>query len=349
MHLLLMAAAAAALTGYGKPRPFEWGVNGHPMAQVGYRDVPIAAQLDLVAQLGARWYRCDWSQEGFEKDLARHEELAREAAHRGLRILPVIFPSVGARSDADPAAIRKASFEFAKAVAAHFRGKVTHYELDNELDCVAMIHKGEVDRNGAEWKWGDADGDKPEQFEEKRYAKVRAEMQGLSEGIRAGDPSARTIVDTAGWLHTGLFERLVREDKVPFDILGWHWYSEMGDMTKVRGSIDMIARLKAYGKPTWITEIDRRDGSKGGKQQEHAEYLSSVARQMAVHPDIAAFFVYELLDEPYFGADNPESHYGLVELRQGAGGKWELGAKKAAFTALRDTLRQIREAAAARP
>ena len=29
--------------------PFHWGVNGHPTAQEGYRQVPIATQLDLVA------------------------------------------------------------------------------------------------------------------------------------------------------------------------------------------------------------------------------------------------------------------------------------------------------------
>ncbi len=46
-------------------------------------------------------------------------------------------------------------------------------------------------------------------------------------------------------------------------------------------------------------------------------------------------FVYELLDEPYFGPDNPESHYGLVELLRGSDGCWQVGRRKPAFGALR--------------
>ena len=348
--------AFGCLSAAGAPvraQPFRWGVNGHPHVQEGYRQISVARQLDLVAQLGAGWYRNDWDQARWEKDPAAFDSLVAEAARRGLRILPVIFPSVSCRSDATPERIRRASFEFAKSIATRFRGRVSHWELDNEVDNLTMVRKGETCRTGIVWQWGDPGGDRPEHYEETRYQKAKSELIGLHEGIKAGDPSARTIVDCAGWLHYGFMERLVREDRVPFDILGWHWYSEMGDMTRVRGRFDLVAHLRGYGKPIWITEINRRGGSVGGKASAQASYLRDAARQVRGMADVEAFFAYELLDEPYFGADNPESHYGLVETVRGLDGRWRVGGQKPAYHALAavivDDARPASRPAASRP
>ena len=321
-------------------RPFAWGVNGHPLTQVGYLDVPIPRQLDLVTVLSAGWYRFDCNAEGFRRNTARFDELLAEAERRHLHLLPVLFSSPSGRSEsATPARIREAAHTFARDIAARYKGRITHWELSNELDTAAMIRKGETTRSGKLWVWGDADGSSPDDFHEDRYQKAKAEIAGLQEGVKAADPGAVTIIDTAGWLHYGFVERLVREDRVPFDVLAWHWYSEMGDITKVRGKLDLLNLLGGYGKPLWITEIDRRDGSRGGNAQEQASYLGQTAAQMAARPDVGAFFVYELLDEPYFGATNPESHYGLVELAQDAGGTWRVARKKAAFDAYRTAIR----------
>lgn len=339
--LLFVLAFTTAVAAGAAPKPFHWGVNGHPHVQEGYRQVPISTQLDLVAKLGARWYRCDWSQGSLEKEPALYDNLVREAARRRLHILPVIFPSVSCRSEAEPAQIKAAAFEFARALVKRYGGKITHWELDNELDNFSMVRKGEKCRSGLAWEWGDPDGDKPDHYEEARYQKVRAELAGLYEGVKAADPDAMTIIDSAGWLHYGFFERLVREDKVSFDLLGWHWYSEMGDMTKVRGSFNVLEHLKGYGKPIWVTEVNRRGGSQGGQEHEQAASLEQIARQLRPYPGVEAFFAYELLDEPYFGADNPESYYGLVEIVRGPDGRWRVSREKEAFGALRALIRSL--------
>ena len=318
--------------------PFHWGINGHSVSQDAYWKVPIATQLDLVAELGARWYRFDLSAGAFHGNTDRVDALLAGAEQRKLRLLPVLIAEPDARSkDATPAQIRAAAAAYAKEVVGRYKGRISHWELNNELDAFAMIRKGETTRSGKLWTWGDAEGSDPDTFDEGRYQKAKAEIIGLHEGVKAADPHAQTIVDTAGWLHYGFIERLVNEDRVPFDILAWHWYSECGDITNVQGKFNLVEFLKRYHRPLWITEINRRDGSKHGKEQEQADYVGRTAAQLRVNPGIAAFFVYELLDEPYFGTDG-ESDYGLVTVAKDGTGKWRVSRKKPAFDAFKSAI-----------
>jgi len=321
---------------------FHWGVNGHPNVQVGYIHVPLQQQLDLVRQLGAKWYRCDWDEGRWRRQNKDIDRLVELAEKRGIHILPVIFPATSFRSDATPEQIRAASFTFAKNIAAHFRGRIPYWELDNEMETTVMIRKGERDRHGKVWPYGTPAGDHPDRYEQSRYQKAKAELIGLHAGIKAGDPNAKTIVDCAGWLHYGFFERLVNEDKVPFDVLGWHWYSEMGDMTKVRGTINVLEKLRSYGKPIWITEINYRARARADDAPKQAAYLEAAAKRIHGYAGVDAFFVYELLDEPYFGNDNPESHYGLVTLLKSDDGRWRVGTKKPAFQSVRTVIESLK-------
>ena len=262
----------------------------------------------------------------------------------------MLFSSPGGRSKtATPEQVRTNAAAFARAIVSRYRGRITHWELSNELEAHAMIRRGETTRAGKLWKWaGDPDGSHADDYDEARYQRAKAEIQGLYDGVKAADPSALTIVDTAGWLHYGFVDRLVHEDHIPFDILAWHWYSEMGDMTKVQGKLDLVQLLQRYGKPLWITEINRRDGSKGGQEQAEADYLGKTAAQLRAQPAIQSFFIYELLDEPYFGKGG-ESDYGLVEVAKGADGKWQVKRKKLALAAFQAAVAAAANSAPARP
>jgi len=318
--------------------PFAWGVNGHPVSQEGYWHVPLEEQLDLVRELGAQWYRIDVSAASFQANTARLDELLAAARKRQIKLLPVLVAGDDLQNDKVPVAkLRDAAAAFGQAIATRYKDHITYWELGNELDGYAMIRKGEITRSGKVWEWdGAPDGSEADDYHSGRYERASAFIRGLLEGVKTADQAAQTLVDTAGWLHHGFMDRLVKEDRVPFDILAWHWYSEMGDMTRVRGQLDLLAILQSYGKPIWITEINRRDGSKGGKEREAASYLSSTAQQLSAHHAVKAFFVYELLDEPYFGP-NGESDYGLVQLRR-ENGVWKTGARKPAFEALRKVI-----------
>jgi hypothetical protein len=300
----------------------------------------MATQLDLVSELGAGWYRVDLGSDAFLAETARFDKLLSEAERRGIGLLPILVPMPGCRSqEATPAQVREAAFAFASTMAERYRGRITHWELDNELDIVAMIRKGETTRRGGEWKWGAPDGSSPDDYEEGRYLKARAEIQGLYDGIKAADPRARTIVDTSGWLHYGFIERVANEDHLQFDILAWHWYSEMGDITRVQGAIDLPQRLKRYGKPLWITETSRRDGSLGGREPELAEYVATAVARMGANPEVGGVFVYELLDEPYLGDGGD---YGLVTVTRDAQNRWSVARRKRAFEAYKAVIRASR-------
>jgi hypothetical protein len=312
----------------------RWGINGHPFSQSGYFDVSLEDQVRLVSASGATWYRVDVDTGNFLANTARLDELLKISERYGVQLLPVLIDAPGARgTEGTPAQIRSSAEQFARSVVDRYKGRISHWELSNELDDYALIRKGDVTRAGKHWDWGDPEGSHPDDFEEGRYQRAKAEILGLGDGVRAADPSAKTIVDTAGWLHYGFVERLAVEDHVPFDILSWHWYSEMGDMTRVQGSLDLVTYLQRFGKPLWLTEVGRRGGSAGGRDRELADYMTHDIARLAANPSVGALFIYELLDEPYFG-EAGESHYGLVTLGRGPLGHWVVTGMKPAFGAL---------------
>ena len=326
---------------------FYWGVNGHPLTQSGYFDVPMLDQVSLVAELGAGWYRVDLGSNDFAANTVRFDNLLTDSERRGIRLLPVLSSSPGGHSGtATPAEIHDAAFDFGRAVAGRYRGRITHWELGNELDIPALVRKWDTTRDGKLWQWGDPDGSRPEDYEEGRYRRAKAEITGLGEGVKAGDPAALTVVDTSGWLHYGFIERLAREDHVPFDVLAWHWYSEMGDITSVQGRLDLVRFLGRFGKPLWLTEVSRRNGSAGAGGRELADYVARDVAGMGANPGIAGLFIYELLDEPYFGQGG-ESQYGLVELARGRAAAWEVARRKQAFDAYKAVIAAGRRGQAA--
>jgi len=314
--------------------PVQWGINGHPLTQEAYWHVPLADQLDLVKESGATWYRISFGAKAFRENTARFDELLEKAEKRGLKLLPVLMPA-GLGTNKPIEQIREESAAFGKEMATRYKGRITHWELGNELDNFSMIKKGETTPSGKEWKWdGAPDGSSPDDYETGRYERCREFFRSLQQGIKEADPKALTMVDTSGWLHYGFIERLKQDGAADFDVLAWHWYSEMGDITAVSDKkIDVLQLLKErYQKPIWFTEINRRDGSKGGKEAEQAEYIVGPIAKLAKTGGIEAVFLYELLDEPYFG-ESGESHYGLVTVEKSSG-KWKATRRKPAFEAL---------------
>jgi hypothetical protein len=306
-----------------------WGINGHPFT--AYPGVTIEQQIDLVASLGMRSYRVNVTRIDQMEGLAH---LIAVASARHVQILPVLIPPANFERDTGPVLYTKA-YNFARAFVSHFQADIPVWELGNELENYAIIKPCEMRDDGTKYpcEWGPAGGVGPLEYYGPRAEKVIAVLHGLSDGVRSVSTTARRAIGSAGWGHTGIFDRL-RDKGVEWDISVWHMYSASS------GNEWAFKRLAAFGKPIWITEFNHplgsaKDGEEGQAQGLHDVMLGLSA--LASRYDIEAAFIYELLDETYW-APSYEASMGLVKLSPLPGGHWTLGQHKSAFDAVKKTI-----------
>ncbi|MDR6341391.1 hypothetical protein HNQ91_004464 [Filimonas zeae] len=302
----------AAVTRIKKAAPlvvadgFIWGINGHPLTQEAYKN-NIELQLNLVQKMGMSYYRVDVPTDtnGVVIQQAVMDELLHKSAARNISLLPMLYLTGWQKSSNEADAFRrgrKIGFSFASVYSSHFH----YYEMGNEEE--RKILKG-------------GHGDKTTDYDLQQFKLLAAFFKGMYEGIKAVDPAAQTIIDNSGWLHYGYFQ-LLRDYNVPYDILGLHWYSDMGDLDNAKGHGDILSIVSSFQKPVWITEINRRHGSWNSDgtsaEEDQRAWMDRYMLQLHQRKQVKAFFVYELLDEPAFAdkskpAYNPsESVYGVV-------------------------------------
>lgn len=301
-----------------------WGVNGHPFS--AYPGVPYEAQLDLVRETGFTQYRVNL---GDTNLFDAFDELLTLAERRHIGILPIIMP--GADFEGESAShLHDVGFEQARAWARQFRGRIRVWELGNEFEIYAILRPCEMRDDGTQYpcEWGRAGGVGSDEYFGPRWAKVSAALSGLSRGLHEGDRRARGAMGTAGWGHLGAFERM-KADGINWDITVWHDYPGVSE--------EYLGILHGYGKPIWITEfnsgnVDQSDEANGRDLMQRVAYY----RNMRTRYRIEAAFIYELLDEPYWG-DTYEARMGLYRLDRD-GENWRIGARKANGEAMRQAL-----------
>jgi hypothetical protein len=302
-----------------------WGVNGHPFT--AYPGLSLDEQLDAVRGLGVTHYRVNLKPDGSMADLDR---LLAAAEKRRLTILPIVSADILLDKD-DAETIYRRARDIGLKLAKRYAGRIKVWELGNELENYAIIQPCEMRDDGTQYPcaWGPAGGMGPLDYFGPRWAKVSAVLKGLSDGVHAGDPSALRAIGTAGWGHSGAFDRLAA-DKIGWDISVWHQYE--------RGQDVQLAHIAGFGKPIWITEFNHPNGSRDGEDAQ----ARGVAAMMQDYRDrraryrIEAAFVYELFDEPYW--DGYEASMGLVRQEKNARGSWRPAKPKPAYDAISDAL-----------
>ena len=304
-----------------------WGANGHPFT--AYDGVSLDDQLGFLADLGLKSYRVNIS--GLHSVPAL-EQLLAKAEPLGISILPVLIPSLQFEA-LTPEALRSRAHDFAFALVSRFKGRIKVWELGNELEVYAIIKPCEMQDDGKQYNcdWGLAGGNGLLDYYGPRWAKVSAVLKGLSEGTMAADGTARKAMGTAGWGHTGAFERM-RRDGIEWDISVWHLYGEDPEWA--------FKLLAGFGKPIWVTEMNHPRGSEPGERQQADGMRRWMKRLAELSPRyrVEAVQIYELLDEPYWAPD-AEAVMGLVRLERRAGGGWAPGAPKPAYNAVRAVVR----------
>jgi hypothetical protein len=315
-----------------------WGVNGHAVWY--YPGATLDQQMSMVRDLGMTYYRVDVHPNGVAADdlnVANNLALVVAAAKRhGVSILVTITPKVGEIDNETEASYYKKSYNAARSLVLRFKNDVHVWELDNEVERYAMVRPCETLDNGYVWHcdWGDIGGTNPGDYISARYNRLRGDIRGLSDGIASADATARRIVNVSAGFHYGFLQRLIN-DGVKFEIIGPHWYSTYGDIQDPNNNI--AKPLAALGKPIWITEFNRGYGSYHGQEAAQGFVIGQMATEfcyIAKIYNIQAAFVYELLDESYYG-DTFEAFMGLINLVKDKGGNWVYGPYKPAFSAIK--------------
>jgi len=305
-----------------------WGVNGHPIS--AYPGVGIERQLDFLVDLGMKSYRVNISRAEQASQLA---PIVRAAKVRGIGILPVITPAGMDLDNESVDELYDKAHALAVALGSQFKDDIRVWELGNEMENYAIIQPCEMRDDGSQYpcEWGPAGGDGPLHYYGPRWAKVSAVLKGLSDGMIEVDPKIRKAIGTAGWGHTGAFERM-KQDGIEWDISVWHMYG--GDPEPA------FRKLARYGRPIWVTEFNHPFGSQGGEEQQADGLRQAMKRlhKLQARYNVKAAHIYELLDETYWAPDF-EAYMGLVRLIARSDGGWTVGEPKPAYAAVRRLIR----------
>lgn len=292
---------------------FVWGVNGHPTQQATYSShESLEAQLKYLDHLGVTHYRLDLTVDTFGvvdsfqsgRSVSFERVLTAAAAHN-LQLLPVLTRRPDYR--ASPLANHRSAYLMARRFATRYGARLRHIEAGNETEDGALRYNLLVDSvtglpDTSYWA-----GTDDTHYDPERLKVVVAFLDGMVQGIRHGAPHLQIIINVAG-RHYGFFEALQRAG-VDFDIYGVHWYSNMHyDAGGFAALLKDLGRLPRPHLPVWLTEVNRRNGSQAERPgDDQAAWIARLATQLSAYPQVKAFFVYELLDQPAFA-----SSYGLV-------------------------------------
>lgn len=191
-------------------------------------------------------------------------------------------------------------YEWGKKVGSSYPGKVDYYQLANEVS-------GSVISSG--------NGLKKEDYDSQKYEILKDYLLGLRDGIHKTDPKAKFIL-SAHWICLAVIDMLIG-DGLEVDVIGWNWYSEMGDDLTHKpidegAPLDIPGHFAKYGKPFWIVEVNQSGGDTQGEEKQ-VEFLKNLINNSYNSEKISGMFVYKFVDSICTEGDKPTSHLGIVK------------------------------------
>ena len=277
---------------------FQLGINGHPLSTAPYLSIPATSQIQMIKTLGMKNYRIAVLTDSYGKlNSYDYPPLKTAADNGGIKLYPVLVPRT-----LDLNVSTAQAYNDGKNIGQGFGtlyGKdFDYYELGNELE-LRIIKPG-------------THGNKPEDYNLAGFQVIAAYLKGMDEGLKLGDFGAKTIIN-AGWVHYA-YLKMLEDAGVHFDVVGYHWYSNMeGNVNTTFNIPDITIKLaETFKKPIWFTEVNYRNGSMGGKELEEAAWLKYFIKKCKANPWVKNFQVYELLDELQISKPE-EKEYGLVK------------------------------------
>jgi len=313
-----------AITTENYREPFMWGITMRSTSLGRYIDTIWLKQIKLASNLGVKWVRLAWSFDAPDQ-FAFNDEIIKYLKDNGLQVYLIIEPPKFDKIR-DP---YQDGFNNAFRIASHLKGQIKYYQIMNEASGNAI-------------KSGSFSGENDSDYDPTKYARTRDWIKGALDGVHKADPSAYTVI-SAQWLHVGFLDKL-KDDNVAYDIIGWDWFSDMGFMgdKKLSNGTLLIDKLKSYGKPLILAEINYRpegkNGQKGQPEAKQASFIQKMA-DWSVQAGLKGFYVLELLDNPNSG-NGYTDYYGIVGVKQSVSGVWSIGNPRQAYTTYQEIIKK---------
>ncbi|RYY37995.1 MAG: hypothetical protein EOP46_00540 [Sphingobacteriaceae bacterium] len=279
----------------------ELGINGHPLGTLPYTSTPATRQIQLLKDMNMTWYRVDVHSKDDGGITVPHlwDPLKAAATNGGVKILPMLYTRTFSLNVSETE-----SYNRGKKLGADFAAKYgnyfTYYNLGNEMEMKCLYPN----------KSGQSQAD----YDRAKYKIIRSYLKGMDEGIKSKDPDAKTMID-ASWLHYG-YLRMLEWDGVKFDIIAYHWYSEMegaaaGSAYKIP---DITKKLSALfpKKPIWFTEVNNRYKKTSTHEQDQNAFITKFIEKCKNNPQVKVLMFYELFDEPQ-KSGLLEPNYGIIK------------------------------------
>lgn len=322
---------------------FIYGVN---MGAFGLNNIDdlyqpgnVDIQINLAKELGVQAVRVNLEVDKLAASPAPrdtvNDDLINRLSNAGLKILLVVEDPFQANKLFE-LGNRDNGWAWGYKIATRYKGKIYGYQLANEVSGM-VIKENHAGRSMSD-------------FDAQKYAVLKEWLTGLSQGIRDADPTAKRVV-TAHWVATAIIDQLIA-DSVPFEVISWNWFSDMGDdpihKTFDDGSprgeagtiLDIPGHFAGKAKEFWFSELNRDHGSAGARGEfEQADYLAKAIKNIRQSQLVSAIFVYTLLDDPV-AVNEANRHWGLVNVVSGANNKFAAGSKKAGFGTYQDIIKK---------
>jgi hypothetical protein len=296
---LLMATAAPVsnLTGPG----LMLGINGHPLSDAPYVAVGATKQIQLLKGMGMSWYRINvqTKPDGTISASELFNILQQTAVNSNIKLLPMLYTRT-----LDLSKTEAESYKLGKTLGSNFAEKYgkyfTYYDLGNDLELELLLPT--------------KTGQSQFHYNRKKFNVTAAYLKGMDEGIKSKDQDAKTMI-SAGWLHYG-FIRMCDWYGVKFDVVAYHWYSDMeGAAPNNPYNIDDITVKLASlfpNKPIWFTEVNYRyKPTNNNYEDDQNAYMKKFITKCKNNPQVKAVLIYELFNEPYKNTE--ERNFGIVK------------------------------------
>jgi hypothetical protein len=277
---------------------FVWGINGHPLTQLAYYQ-NIDDQIAQIKDLKLKSYRFDipLDSNGYAKKEQLLNQLLGKLKANQITPLPVLMQS--GLKGLDNTTIYQKSYIQGQNFASRYGKYLSVVEVNNEADNKMMLP-------------GDPSGKKKSDYSTEKSQRIISAIKGFIDGLKSTNSTIKVTLSVS-YIHY-YYLQLLKDNNVNYDIIGCHWYSNMGPIGAAKpDGDDVLAEFKKrFNKPIWVTEFNYSKGTGKASFAKQSQYFMESIPDL-ISRGVTGVFIYELYDQPALKNKDPnEANYGLV-------------------------------------